>query len=102
MGGNAREAEWTTPEWGGWLRAFGARIRQGRESLDLTQDAVARRAGVSQTAVSRLESGRGLYTPLLVALRIHAVLAHELRALDPTLLTEEGRRWIELQGLVDG
>src|SRR5262245_49212375 len=61
-------------EWGEWMRAFGRQERRVREFLGLSQDQLARLAGVSQGAVSRLEAGRGLATPLLVVMKINLVL----------------------------
>jgi hypothetical protein len=61
---------------------------------------------VSQGAVSRLEMGRGLATPLLIVLRIYTALASGLRDVDPTLLSDPLRRMAEeeditLPGLKD-
>jgi len=51
-----------------WARR---QLRRVREFLGLSQDQVARLAGVSQGAVSRLEAGRGLATPMVVVLKVH-------------------------------
>ena len=49
---------------------------------------------MSQGAVSRLESGRGLHTPFFVLVRINVVLAAALRQLDPALLTDDVRGFL--------
>ena len=72
-----------THDWHAWTREFGRRIRRARALLGLSQEQLARAAGVSQGAVSRLETGRQLGTPMLVAVKVHTVLARGLRALAP-------------------
>ena len=52
---------------------------------------------MSQGAVSRLETGRGLATPLLIVLKISAALARELRRVDPAVLSSAVREAAELQ-----
>ena len=61
-------------DWSNWMRDLGREVRRQREFLGLSQERLARAAGVSQGAVSRLEAGRGLATPLLVAVKIRLVL----------------------------
>lgn len=88
--------------WQQWMRQIGLRVRRARESLGLSQDEVARSAGISQGAVSRLESGRGQRTPFLSVVRVLMVLVRKLRGLDPSLLTPETHglvRAAELVGL---
>jgi transcriptional regulator with XRE-family HTH domain len=75
-------------------------VRRVREFLGLSQEQLAKSAGVSQGAVSRLEAGRGLATPLLVVLRIHRTLHRALRAIEPTLLNEPLRRAVELDDVL--
>lgn len=60
--------------------------------LDLSQEQLARLAGVSQGAVSRLETARGLATPLLVVLRVDLALRQALRKLDQQIASTE-LRW---------
>jgi transcriptional regulator with XRE-family HTH domain len=90
----AAEAGWRT-----WLVDLGRQVRRVREFLGLSQDQLARLAGVSQGAVSRFEGGRGLQTPFLTILRIHLVLANGLRRLDPELLTDDARRLLRYMEL---
>jgi transcriptional regulator with XRE-family HTH domain len=84
------------------MRQLGRRLRRVREFLGLSQDQVAKLAGVSQGAISRLEAGRGLATPMLVVMKVHVVLASALAQLDPNVLDDELRRSLDLGGLVSG
>jgi len=68
-----------------------------REFLGLSQDQLARLAGVSQGAVSRLEAGRGLATPMLVILKVNLVLRRALRDVDPALLNDDLRRVLQIE-----
>jgi transcriptional regulator with XRE-family HTH domain len=79
------------------MRDLGRRQRALREFLGFSQERLARLAGVSQGAVSRLETGKGLATPLLVVLKVNAILASELGKLDPTVVGAELRAAIQLQ-----
>jgi transcriptional regulator with XRE-family HTH domain len=79
----------TPLDWQHWMQAFGAQQRRVREFLGLSQQELARRAGVSQGAVSRLETARGVATPMLVAMKISSTLASELRQLDPSILNAD-------------
>src|SRR6476660_3532410 len=79
------------------MRAFGRQERRIREFLGLSQDQLARLAGVSQGAVSRLEGGRGLATPMLVILKINLAMRRALREVDPALLNDELRRALEIE-----
>ena len=81
--------------WVEWMRALGRRARHVREFLGLTQDELGRMAGVSQGAISRLESGRGLATPLLVVVKIGGALQQALATVDQSMLSAEARRMIE-------
>src|SRR5206468_4806745 len=78
-------------EWRGWMQDLGRRNRRLRDFLGLSQEHVARLAGVSQGAVSRLETARGLATPLLIVLKINAALMRELRRVDPSFLSADPR-----------
>jgi transcriptional regulator with XRE-family HTH domain len=79
------------PEWREWMRDLGRQIRRGREFLGLSQEQLARLAGVSQGAVSRLETARGLATPTLVVLRVSRVLAGELGKVQPGVIDADLR-----------
>src|SRR5262245_32393087 len=81
--------------WVEWMRALGRRARHVREFLGLTQDELGRMAGVSQGAISRLESGRGRATPLLVVVKIGGALQQALAGVDQAMLSVEARRMIE-------
>ena len=87
-------------DWSGWMHDLGRRIRRVREFLGLSQDQVARMAGVSQGAVSRLEAGRGLATPMLVVLKVHVALARALAQLDAGLIDDKLRDSLDLGSLV--
>jgi transcriptional regulator with XRE-family HTH domain len=73
------------------MRDLGRQIRRGREFLGLSQEQLARLAGVSQGAVSRLETARGLATPTLVVLRVSRVLAGELGKVQPDVMDSDLR-----------
>jgi len=83
-------------EWKQWMREFGQQLRRTREFLGLSQEQVAQQAGVSQGAVSRLETARGLATPLLVVLKIQLALGERLKQLDPSILNPMLRRTFEM------
>jgi transcriptional regulator with XRE-family HTH domain len=76
------------------MRGLGRHARRGREFLGLPQGELARRAGVSQGAISRLESGRGLNTPFLVLVKINVALGAALRTLDPSSLADDVARFL--------
>jgi transcriptional regulator with XRE-family HTH domain len=84
-------------DWARWMRGLGRQGRRVREFLGLSQEELARLAGVSQGAVSRLEAGRGVATPMLVILKINLVLTRALRSVDTTLLDEDLRRVLEIE-----
>ena len=73
-------------DWQQWMQALGDRLRRARLFLRLSQAQVAGMAGVSQGAMSRLEHGKGLETPMSVVLRLHGAIAQSLRQCDPALL----------------
>lgn len=79
-------------DWGTWIRGLGRQARRLREFLGLSQEQIAKMAGVSQGAVSRLEAGRGLATPLLVVMKINRALRTSVAKIDPELLSDDARR----------
>ena len=81
--------------WRQWITEFGAHVRRVREFLGLSQEQVARAAGVSQGAVSRFEGGRGLSTPFVGIMKINLALAYALKELEPDLLTDDVRRFMK-------
>jgi transcriptional regulator with XRE-family HTH domain len=87
-------------DWSNWMRDLGREVRRLREFVGLSQERLARAAGVSQGAVSRLEAGRGLATPLLVAVRIRLALIEALRAVDPAFLSDELRQMLDGEHVV--
>jgi transcriptional regulator with XRE-family HTH domain len=78
-------------DWSGWLKGLGRQARRVREFLGLSQEQVARGAGVSQGAVSRFEGGRGQATPLLVVMKVNAALRRALSAMDSDILSDDAR-----------
>ncbi len=81
-------------DWRDWMRGLGRQARRVREFLGLSQEQLARLAGVSQGAVSRLEAGRGLATPLLVVVKLHIAMHKAISAYDPEVLSPEARRFL--------
>lgn len=81
--------------WRQWITEFGAHVRRVREFLGLSQEQVARAAGVSQGAVSRFEGGRGLSTPFVGIMKINLALAYALKELEPGMLTDEVKRFLK-------
>ena len=84
-------------DWKEWMRDFGRQERRVREFLGFSQDQLAKLAGVSQGAVSRLEGGRGLATPMLVVLKINLAMRRALREVDPALLNDDLRRALAIE-----
>src|SRR5262245_10340678 len=80
-------------DWGEWRERLGRQVRRVREFVGLSQGQLAELAHVSQAAVSRLEAGRGLATPLLLLMKVYVPLARALRGLDPAMLNDD-LRWI--------
>jgi len=76
-------------DWRRWMTKLGTEVRGLRHALGLTQEELAALAGVSQGAVSRLETGRALATPLLVVVRVHLALLERARSLHRVVLSPE-------------
>ncbi len=87
-------------DWRRWMRDFGLRVRRTRDFLGLPQEQLAKAAGVSQGAISRLETGHGMATPLVIVLKVQQALAGQLRQLDPSALDADLRRTIDLVALL--
>ena len=68
--------------WRPWMLELGKQIRRLRRLVGLSQQGLADLAKVSQGAVSRLETARGLATPLLIVVKINLALLAELRKFD--------------------
>jgi transcriptional regulator with XRE-family HTH domain len=86
----------TPVDWRQWLRAFGRQQRRVREFLGVSQQELARLAGVNEGAVNRLETARGVATPLLIVVKISLTLASELRRFDPTMVNADPCRAPEM------
>jgi len=80
--------------WRAWLRDFGVTVRRIREFLELSQEQLAKIAGVSQGAVSRIERGNASSTPLIIGVKIRVALATALRQVDPDALPDEAQRFL--------
>jgi transcriptional regulator with XRE-family HTH domain len=65
--------------WRPWMLELGTQIRRLRRLVGLSQQDLADLAKVSQGAVSRLETARGLATPLLIVVKINLALLGELK-----------------------
>jgi transcriptional regulator with XRE-family HTH domain len=85
--------------WRAWMKELGALVRRMRELLSLSQGQLAEIAHVSQGAVSRFELGLGLSTPWTVAVKIRVALAARLRQMDPAVLTDDARHFLEQTAL---
>jgi transcriptional regulator with XRE-family HTH domain len=83
-------------DWERWMTGMGQYTRRLRELVGLSQEQLARLAGVSQGAVSRLEMGRAVNSPLIVVMKVNAAMRHALSALDPKVLSRETRRLMEV------
>ena len=84
------------------MRDLGAQVLRVREFLGLSQEQLARLAGVSQGAISRLENGRGLATPLLVVLKTCGALRSALMHVDQEILSPEARRLLVVGAHIPG
>jgi transcriptional regulator with XRE-family HTH domain len=62
-----------------WLSAVGAAIAKARDDQNLTQNALAKRAGISRTHLYRIEQGENsslhLIAKVLVVLKLTATIA---------------------------
>lgn len=83
-------------EWKSWMQALGQTIRSARWLTGLTQAELAGLAGVSQGALSRLESARGMFAPLVVVLRVLSALRRPIAALPPEEVTPDVRHLVQM------
>lgn len=60
----------TDPDWQDYRRAVGDRLRAARVNANLTQEALAEKAGVSRDTVQRVESGHPTTPRLSAAWRL--------------------------------
>lgn len=77
------------------IRELGRWTRRVREFLDFSQDKLAKLAGVSQGAISRVEAGRGIATPMVTFWKINQVFVKALGEIDASMLTDEARGMLE-------
>jgi transcriptional regulator with XRE-family HTH domain len=87
-------------DWSSWIKGLGKQARRVREFVGLSQEQVARTAGVSQGAVSRFEGGRGLATPLLVVMKVNSALRSAVSIMDRDLLSEDARELLLMDAKV--
>src|SRR5262249_10317045 len=90
-GGLTQKRDWEAE----LIHDLGKWTRKVREFLNFSQDRLAKLAGVSQGAVSRVEAGRGKATPLLTFTKINQVFAKALSELDPSMLSDEVRAMLD-------
>lgn len=83
-------------DWAGWMRGMGRYTRRLRALVGLSQEQLARRAGVSQGAVSRLEAGRAVNAPLVVVMKINAAMREALQKLPPRVLSAESQQIMQV------
>ena len=86
-------------DWDEWMRAMGRFTRRLRLFVGWSQAELARQAGVSQAAISSLESGRSVNTPMVVNLKIHLAMRRGLATLPSNLLSAEVRSLMEVPAL---
>lgn len=75
------------------IRDLGRWTRSVRELLGFSQDKLAKLAGVSQGAISRVEAGKGIATPMVTFWKINQVFVKFLSQLDP--LSDEARGMLD-------
>ena len=78
-------------KWEAWVQGMGRYTRRLRELTGMSQEQLANRAGVSQGALSRLEAGRAVHTPLIVVMKVNTAMRAALAALPREALSEELR-----------
>ena len=78
-------------DWEAWMQGMGRFTRRLRLMTGLSQEQLAQAAGVSQGAISRLEAGRAVNTPMIVVLKINAAMRQVIARLPAGALSEESR-----------
>jgi transcriptional regulator with XRE-family HTH domain len=86
----------TVRDWERWMTGMGIYTRRLRELVGLSQEQLARLAGVSQGAVSRLEMGRAVHTPMIAVMKVNAAMRGALSTLDPKTLSKETKQLMEV------
>ncbi len=81
--------------WRDWMRTFGGHLTLLRQFFGLTASQVAAEAAVAEGVVRRLEEGRLLELSFIDVIRVNRALAHRLRAVDPAMLSDEVRSFID-------
>ena len=76
------------------LHELGRRLRRLRERVGVSQEALAALAGVSQSAVSRLETGRSPGAPFVVVVRLGVALGRAAAG-ERQLIGNDERRLLE-------
>lgn len=73
------------------LRALGSRVRQKRRALEpqVTQEALAERAGISRTELSRIESGKAHPTVTMIYRLADALGCHIRDLVDDRNVVDE-------------
>ena len=89
-------------DWCAWLRRLGQSLRELRESLGLSQEELASRAGLSQGSVSRFENGRNTHIGALVILKLGAALARQCHGPREHLLFDAMNGVLEEFGRLSG
>jgi len=74
------------------MQGMGRFTRRLRLMTGLSQEQLAQAAGVSQGAISRLEAGRAVNTPMIVVLKINAAMRQVIARLPAGALSEDAKR----------
>lgn len=82
-------------------RQIGARIRQRRSEIDMTQDELAEAVGLLRTSIANMESGRQR-APVHVLYNVCSALGTEIEALLPSAqeISEQQMVQVRIDGVV--
>lgn len=82
-------------------RQIGARIKQRRTEIDMTQDELAEAIGLLRTSVANIESGRQR-APVHVLYNVSAALRTQIEAILPSAkeISEQQMVRIQIEGVV--